>query len=286
YVTLGNNGSAAYPVLFSPYAKAGWDAGFHAFEVYKYNIENTRFYKTTRPFTQLSYLLAGGKEQVVKVLHTQNIQPNWNAGFEYRLISSPGLFQTQNVNHNNYRLFSNYQGKRKRYAAWFVILANKLSASENGGIQDDSYLQDPERERRFTVPVKLGTEQGSGFNVFSTNIATGNLYNNFTAFLRQSYDLGIKDSLIINDSTTEYLFYPKFRFQHTISYNTYSHQFKDELSNQEEAQKDSAYFNQNYNLTLHPNYSGLNFWRIDEWKSVSNDLVIRQFPQTKNPGQF
>ena len=286
YVTLGNNGSAAYPVLFSPYAKAGWDAGFHAFDVYKYNIENTRFYKTTRPFTQLSYLLAGGKEQVVKVLHTQNIQPNWNAGFEYRLISSPGLFQTQNVNHNNYRLFSNYQGKRKRYAAWFVILANKLSASENGGIQDDSYLQDPERERRFTVPVKLGTEQGSGFNVFSTNISTGNLYNNFTAFLRQSYDLGIKDSLIINDSTTEYLFYPKFRFQHTISYNTYSHQFKDELSNQEEAQKDSAYFNQNYNLTLRPNYSGLNFWRIDEWKSVSNDLVIRQFPQTKNPGQF
>src|SRR5690606_19278667 len=92
--------------------------------------------------------------------------------------------------------------------------------------------------------------------------------------------------LIINDSTTEYLFYPKFRFQHTISYNTYSHQFKDELSNQEEAQKDSAYFNQNYNLTLRPNYSGLNFWRIDEWKSVSNDLVIRQFPQTKNPGQF
>src|SRR6476659_98481 len=42
YVTLGNNGTAAFPVLFSPILKAGWDAGFHAFDVYMYSIENTR----------------------------------------------------------------------------------------------------------------------------------------------------------------------------------------------------------------------------------------------------
>ncbi|HJY24028.1 MAG TPA: putative porin, partial [Hanamia sp.] len=80
YVTLGNNGNAAFPVLFTPFLKAGWDAGFHAFDLYKYTIENTRFFKTTRPYTELSYFLASGKEQVVKVLQTQNIKPNWNAG--------------------------------------------------------------------------------------------------------------------------------------------------------------------------------------------------------------
>lgn len=285
YVTLGNNGSAAYPVLYSPYSEAGWDAGFHAFDVYKYTLENTRFYKTTRPFTELSYLLATGKEQVVKVLHTQNIKPNWNAGIEYRLISAPGLFQTQNVNHNSYRFFSNYQGKRKRYAAYFVLMGNKLSASENGGIRYDSSLLDPKLQRRFTVPVKLGNDDGN-FNVFSTKISTGNLYNNFKVFFRQSYDLGKKDSLIINDSTTEYLFYPKFRFQHTISYNTYSYKFQDNISKQEQAENDSAYLDQHYDITLHSTYNGLNFWLLDEWKSVSNDFTIRQFPQTKNPRQF
>ncbi|MEO6637909.1 MAG: putative porin, partial [Ginsengibacter sp.] len=129
YVTLGNNGSAAFPILFTPILQAGWDAGFHAYDSYMYTLENTRFFKTTRPFTKLTYLLASGKEQVIGVLHTQNIKPNWNAGLEYRLISSPGFFQTQNSNHNNYRFFSNYQGPKKRYAAYFVLLGNKLTAS-------------------------------------------------------------------------------------------------------------------------------------------------------------
>ena len=284
YVTLGNNGNAAYPVLFTPLLKAGWDAGFHAFDLYKYTIENTRFFKTTRPYTSLSYFLASGKEQVVKVLQTQNINPNWNVGIEYRLISSPGFFQTQNTNHNNYRFFSNYQGKRKRYAAYFVLLGNKLSSSENSGIKADSFLQDPNRKKRLAVPVNLGGDVENP-NIFSTKISTGNLYTNFTAFLRQSYDLGKKDSIIINDSTTEYLFYPKLRFQHTINYTSSNYGFEDTLNNSAFAQSDSAFFQQHYDTTLNPKY-GLDFSVKDKWKFVSNDFVIRQFPETKNQGQY
>ena len=285
YVTLGNNGTATFPVLFSPILKAGWDAGFHAFDAYMYSIENTRFFKTTKPFTQLTYLLASGKEQVINVLHTQNIKPNWNAGIDYRLISSPGFFQTQNTNHNNYRFFSNYQGKRKRYAAYVVLLGNKISSSENGGIQNDSFLLDPNRKKRFSIPVNLGGDVQQTFNVFSTKVNTGNNYSNFTAFFRQSYDLGIRDSIIINDTTTEYLFYPKFRFQHTLNYSSYTYRFKDTLNSTEFGKADSAIFNQWYNLTLNP-VSGLNFWLQDKWKFVSNDFSIKQFPETKNPGQF
>jgi len=284
YVTLGNNGNAAYPVLFTPILKAGWDAGFHAFDVYKYTIENTRFFQTTRPYTELSYFLASGKEQVVKVLQTQNIKPNWNVGIDYRLISSPGFFQTQNTNHNNYRLFSHYQGKRKRYSAYFVLMGNKLGSSENGGIVNDSFLLDPNRKRRMTVPVHLGSDSLSQ-NIFSTNISTGNLYNDFTVFFRQSYDIGKKDSIIINDSTTEYLFYPKLRFQHTINYTSSSYEFRDTLNNPYLAQADSVFFQQKYDTSLHPTY-GLNFSVRDKWKFVSNDFVIRQFPETKNLGQY
>ncbi len=284
YVTLGNNGNAAFPVLFTPFMKAGWDAGFHVFDVYKYTLENTRFFKTTKPYTQLSYFLASGKEQVVKVLLTQNIKPNWNAGIEYRLISSPGFFQTQNTSHNNYRFFSNYQGKRKRYAAYFVLLGNKLTSSENGGIQSNSFLKDPTRKRRFAVPVNLGGDVETQ-NIFSTTINTGNLYKDFTAFFRQSYDFGKKDSIIINDSTTEYLFYPKLRFQHTIEYTSSGYEFRDTLKSESFAKNDSAFFKKWYDTTLIPS-NGLNFALQDRWKFVSNDFVIRQFPETKNPGQY
>ncbi len=284
YVTLGNNGTAAFPVLFTPILQPGWDAGFHAFDVYKYTIENTRFFKTTKPYTELSYFLASGKEQVIKVLQTQNINQNWNVALEYRLISSPGFFQTQNTNHNNYRFSSNYQGKRKRYAAYFVIQGNKLGSSENGGIVADSFLQDPNRKKRFAVPVNLGNDTTNN-NIFSNAIATGNRYNDFTAFFRQSYDLGKKDSIIINDSTTEYLFYPKLRFQHTINYTTSSYQFRDTISNPFYAAADSAFYKQNYDTTLNPT-NGFNFSVKDRWKFLSNDFVIRQFPETKNQGQY
>ena len=189
YVTLGNNGNAAYPILFSPILDAGWDAGFHAFDLYKFTLDNTRFYQTTKPYTQLGYYLGSGKQQVVKVLQTQNIKPNWNAGIDYQLISSPGTFQTQNTNDNSYRLFSNYRGKRKRYGAYLVLLGNKLNSSENGGITADSSLHDKHNNRRLAVPVNLGGNDPNP-NIFSTTINTGNLYSNFTAFFRQTYDLG------------------------------------------------------------------------------------------------
>ncbi|MEO9023252.1 MAG: putative porin [Ginsengibacter sp.] len=284
YVTLGNNGNPAFPVLFTPLLKAGWDAGFHALDVYKYTIENTRFFKTTRPYTELSYFLASAKEQVVKVLQTQNIKPNWNVGFEYRLISSPGIFQTQNTNHNNYRFFSNYQGKRKRYSSYFVLLGNKLASSENGGIRNDSLLNETQTKNRLAIPVNLGGGV-VGQSVFSTKIATGIFYNNFTAFFRQSYDVGKKDSIIINDSTTEYLFYPKLRFQHTIEYSSSSYKFRDTLSDPGFAATDSAFFKQRYDTTMNPQ-NGINFIVQDQWKYVSNDFVLRQFPETKNPGQY
>src|SRR5450759_1094773 len=285
YVTLGNNGSADYQILFTPILKAGWDAGFHAYDIYRFTLEGTKFYKTTRPYTQITYLLASGKEQFVNILHTQNIKPNWNFGFEYRLISAPGFFQTQNTGHNNYRLFSNYQGNKKRYAAWFVLNGNKLSASENGGIQNDSLLYAPNREHRVSIPVNLGGDVSNVFNVFSTKISTGNIYKDFTFFLRQSYDLGKRDSVEINDSTKEYLFYPKFRFQHSISYSTYTYRFQDTLTSIEAAKADSAIFKKWYDTALQIS-NGLNFFVQDKWKILTNDFSIRQFPETKNPAQF
>ncbi|MDQ6756406.1 MAG: putative porin [Bacteroidota bacterium] len=285
WVTIGNNGSPAFPVLFTPSLKAGWDAGFHAYDVYRFTLERTKFYKTTRPFTQLTYLLASAKEQFISVLHTQNIKPSWNFGFEYRLISAPGIFQSQNAGHNNYRLFSNYQGKKKRYAVYFVLNGNKISASENGGIRKNEYLDSANYNTRFTIPVNLGGDAANALNVFSTKISTGNIYKDFTFFLRQSYDVGKKDSIQINDSTKEYLFYPKLRFQHTITYNTYTFSFKDTLSNLLSTKSDSAVFKRWYDTSINIRF-GLNFLVRDRWKILTNDFSIRQFPETKNPAQF
>jgi hypothetical protein len=273
---LGNTGTAAYPLIFSPYAKAGFDAGFHAYDAYKFKLEETRFYKTTKPFTQLNYQLASGKEQIIRILHTQNPKPNLNFGFEYRLINAPGFFITQNTNHNSYRLFSNYQGLRKRYALFFTLMGNSITGSENGGMQSDTFLTSPNFSKRFAIPVRLGAAPLNPPNPFLTSIYTGNIYKERTFFLRQSYDIGKKDSIIINDSTTEYLFYSKLRFQHTLNYTSSTYKFID-------ANPDSALYKNWYDTTF---LAKDTFIVIDSWKMISNDFSLLQFPDTKNSGQY
>ncbi len=277
YQYLGNNGAAAYSLIYKPSPKPGWDAGFHAFDTYRFTLEESKFYKTNRPFSQLSYQLASGKEQMIKAFHTQNPKPNLGFGFDYRLISAPGFFVTQNSNHKSYRLFGNYQGKRKRYAAYFIMLGNTIKNSENGGITADSLLQDPNRKKRYAVPVNLGNANLYAPNPFETTVTTGNIYKDFTLFIRQTYDIGKKDSVAINDSTTEYLFYPKLRAQYSFTYSSYKYLYKDDKA-------DSTIYKNWYDISFKKDPD--TFDVHEKWTVISNDLSLLQFPDTKNSAQF
>ena len=277
YLYLGNNGAAAYSLIYKPNAKPGWDAGFHAFDIYRYTLEESKFYKTNRPFTQLSYQLASGKEQMIKVLHTQSPRPNFSFGFDYRLISAPGFFTNQNANHKSSRLFSNYQGKRKRYAAFFILVGNTIKNSENGGIRFDSSLSNPNLKDRFNINVNLGNQNRYLSSPFNTTVNTGNVYKDFTIFIRQTYDIGKRDSVAINDSTTEHLFYPKLRAQHSFTYSTYNYLYRDDKA-------DSAIYKNWYDTIA--KFGKDSFLVKEKWAVMSNDLTLLQFPNTKNPGQF
>ena len=278
YQYLGNNGAAAFSLIFQPASKPGWDAGFHAYDTYRFTLEDSKFYKTTKPFSMLGYQLASGKEQMIKVMHTQNPRPNLNVGFDYRLITAPGFFLNQNTNHNSYRVFGNYQGKRKRYNSYLVLVGNTIRASENGGIKNDSLLLDPNKKDRFSLHVNLGDSSPYSRNPFRTTILTGNTYKDLTLFFRQSYDLGKRDSVEINDSTTEYLFYPKLRIQHSFTYSTYKYRFADIAT-------DSAVYKNWYDIDLR--YNPRDTFSVSEkWTVISNDLSLIQFPDTKNAAQF
>jgi hypothetical protein len=101
---LGNTGTATYSYILSPVWKAGFDAGFHQYEVYNYTLEATPFYQTTRPYTELVYLLGGKGEQLVELKHTQNKKQQLNFSFDYRFSNSPGNLKNQQANFSNMRI--------------------------------------------------------------------------------------------------------------------------------------------------------------------------------------
>jgi len=281
---LGNVGLAARSMLFSPNTQSGFVPGFHAFDVYKWSLDRVRFFNTTRPYTELGYTLGSQTHQTIEVQHTQNFKPYWNIGLHYRLINSPGFFRNQRTNHNNYLFTSWYQSPRKRYNNYVVLLGNKLQAAENGGIRNDAnYLDSSLFAERLSIPTKLGPiDEQFTRSPFGSDLTTGNEYREFTALLRQQYDLGRKDS-IVTDTTVIPLFYPRVRFEHTLQYGTRRYKFQD-------YEVDTLSYWNNFGLKVDTGYvypRGEDTLVLeDRWKVLSNDFSIYTFPDAKNLQQF
>ncbi len=274
HVHLGNHGNASRSLLFTPNMQAGWDPGMHALDAYSWTVADAKFYNTTRPYSELHYVLGSKAEQQIQVFHTQNIRSNWNFSFQYRLINSPGFFKNQKTNHNNYQFNTWYVSPNRRYGLYFLALANQLGTSENGGITYDSLLKRTDIfADRFNIPTKLGGDVFGAQSFLSTNITTGNLYRNSTFLLRQHYDLGKKDS-VVNDSNVVHYFLPRLRFEHTLRYRSLNYTFTD--------QQAAA----NRYLLWYDSAAQKPFRISDAWSVVENEFALYQFPDKKNTQQF
>ena len=277
YENLGNLGTAARSLLFNPILKAGWDAGFHQYDPYKFTVENTRFFQTTRPYTELGYTLGSKAEQMLNFSNTQNKKSNLNYSIEYRFVNAPGVYRTQNSSHNNFRVTTHYQSPNKRYECFFIYLSNKHASSENGGLADvnqlnviNTGLSNPEQ-----LATQLGTPAVFTPNPFNTTVNTGNVHKESVLLYRHQYDLGTKDS-IVTDTSVIRLFHPRVRLQHTLQIATNDYQFYD--NNVDSANYDTFF---NYNVKSADTISF-----HDHWARVTNELGIISFPDKNNQSQY
>lgn len=272
---LGNVGNATRSYLFSPLQRGGWDAGFRSFEAYNYTLEKTPFYQTTKPYTELGYLLGGKGEQLMEILHTQNKTKQFNYSFAYRFSNAPGNLKNQHANLNNMRITANYESKRKRYASYWVMLINKSASSENGGLVNSALIDSLSLSNPYELETRLGVSGTSFRNPFNTNIATGSTYKENGFVWKQTYDFGQKDS-VVKDTITTYLFYPRLRFQNEIKYQSNQFLFSDVNP---VATNYETYFNYKNSIE-----DGVVFQ--DNWKRFTNEFSLVSFPEKTNPNQF
>jgi hypothetical protein len=275
YHTLGNYSTASQSYFFNPIMKPGFDAGFHQYDIYSYTLEGTRLYQTTRPYTELSYVLGSKAEQLLSITHTQNRNSNLNFSVEYRFNNAPGNLKNQNASQNNFRFVTHYQTLNKKYENFFVFISNKSASSENGGLQDVTKLDSLALNDPYELETRLGKAGTAGRNPFNTAVNTGNIYKNTTFLYRHHFDLGSRDSLV-TDSVTYQLFYPRFRIEHTFRYTTSNYNFFDKFV-------DSARYRKYFNY-ITANDVPISF--KDAWSDLYNEFSLISFPDKNNLSQF
>jgi len=277
---LGNLGTAAHSLLFNPWLQAGFNPGFHQYDAYNYQLENTRLYQTTKPYTELNYLLGSSAEQIINVLHTQNKKDNINYSLEYRFINSPGILKNQNASINNTRLAFQYKSPNKQYNLTTVYISNKNASSENGGTVNAKQLDSLSLNSPFELPVRLGLGGVIRRDLFNTAVNTGNIYKQNEFVVRQEFDFGQKDSILV-DSNQLKIFYPKFRLQHILNIKKQDYLFQDIYA---DSANYANYFNYTINSNPNSTYDTVKF--KDSWNIFKNELSILSFPDKKNTSQF
>lgn len=198
--TIGNCGLAEFPLLLTPSPSA---LGFRYFTNYYYNYyivyNNMKFYSTLKPYTDVSVYLGQKKEQIFKMIHTQNVNERFNFSIGFNRIRTEGWYQRQNVNHNNVSLNINYKNKKNNYHLLGGGIYNNIQCAENGGILKDSIFENVDFADKKLITVNLSSAQRK--------------MTNNSIFIKQLFYLRKSSSDSLNKKEKSYY------FSHSVNYS-------------------------------------------------------------------
>ncbi|HEY8930855.1 MAG TPA: putative porin [Mucilaginibacter sp.] len=175
-ISLGNTGLSARSLLFEPSRTIGFETGLHELDPYMLRPENINYYRARVAFTNL-YLVGytGVKEQLFKITHSQNVNPQLNVGFNLNFIGSRGYYSSQNVlaqnvSDVNAAGFAWYESKSKRYNLLGNIIYNNLKAPITGSIRNDSIFTTGSIDKTSEqVRLPSAFEQWAGSSIYLKN---------------------------------------------------------------------------------------------------------------------
>ena len=186
YNDTGNLGSPRQSRYFSDAAIQAFTPQFEFARPYDYFItspEQWHFTNTKSPFMNITYHECGNKqngEDRIKAIFATNAGKRLGLGFKLDYLYGRGYYTSQSTAHFNGSLFGSYIAPR--YQLHAIYYANHLKNAENGGIEDDDYVNRPE-----IFPTRYGTAD------MPTRLSkTWNKLNVNTLFITHRYSLGFE----------------------------------------------------------------------------------------------
>ena len=132
---LGNMGSAARPILFTPLRNTGLDVGIHSYDLYKKSFSEIRLFKLNTPITSLFFTQGQGQENsMMKGLFSRNFSKGIHINLDYRRINQEGIYIHQKNRNTAFTSTVWYQHPRQKWDLYLSYLYNKIESQDNGGV--------------------------------------------------------------------------------------------------------------------------------------------------------
>ncbi len=147
YQDLGNVGTAMKSIYYQAPEQIGVRSGFHGYDLY-WDKERIQYYDTKSPYTNMKVILGGKGRSLTDIGFSRNINPQWNAGFNFRAILMDKQIQRQgkgdrHVKGTYYDFYTSYFTKDEKYRLFFNFRRNHQQVDEYGGnLLDDDFVMD------------------------------------------------------------------------------------------------------------------------------------------------
>lgn len=224
YNYLGNMGSPRQSRIFFNRKSDGQFIFTDALDFFLVTPAEYNFVNTKSPWTNLSYYRAGNKingEERIKAKFGVNANKRTGLGFDFDYLYGRGLYDHQSTAYANGSFFAYHHGER--YSVNGLFSYNKLRLAENGGLQDDRYITNPEamaEGKKTYRPADMPTNLKNTWN--EDFVRTALLAHDFKLGYYKARTDSLPDTVIVN-----YDFIPVSKVFHTLEASSNSRRFID-----------------------------------------------------------
>lgn len=217
YTTLANIGLPRLSRIFAD--RRNWDEFIYVQPLDQFVISNDRFrfYNTKSPYMNLTYNWCGSKQtgdDHFRATYTNNAGKRINFGGIFDYMYGQGYYDNQSTSLMGGTFFASYIGDR--YDLHLRYTHNYIKQSENGGIEDEIYITNPE---------VLSRSYGS--KDIPTNLS-GHFVNqeHDLIFLNHRYHVGFTQTVEVDSATTKDVFVPVAHAFHTFTYENHRRTYR------------------------------------------------------------
>lgn len=207
YSTLGNVGSPRMTRIFFDRPQMSNFMFADAYDMFFVDTEHFVFYNTKSPFMNINYNWNGSKttgSDHVKVTFTNNAGKRVNFGAIYDYIYGQGYYDNLSTSFMNATGWASYLGDKYNFHLYYQH--NFMKSAENGGIEDERYITNPEEmAMKFTsndIPTIL--------------TQTWNRQEHDIIFFNHHYNIGFYREEEVDSVTTRNTFVPVSKIFHTL----------------------------------------------------------------------